>query len=106
MRYFIVAAAMLSLTACDGPKEKAGEAQDRAAANAAGVAYNGDGPAERVGAAEDHADKAARDDVKARKSEITTQADSQADQLEKQARALRDDAKERAKAVGNTTTVQ
>ena len=102
MRYVILATALLALAACDGPKEKAGEARDRAAANVAGVEYRGDGPAERIGAAQDRADKAARQAVEARQDEIKTEADTAADRLEAQAKQLRDDAKARADAVGNT----
>jgi len=97
---------VLALAACDGPKETAGEAQDRAAANAAGAEYKGNGPAERVGEAQDRADKAARADVEARQKEIRTQADTQADRLEEQARELRDDAKKQADAVANRVSAR
>ncbi|MBD8546810.1 hypothetical protein [Sphingomonas sp. CFBP 8760] len=106
MRYVAIAAAVLSLAACDGPKEQTGEAQDRANANAAGVEYEGNGPAERTGEAQDRAEKAARESVDARQDQIKTEADTQADKLEEQAKQLRDEAKARAEAVGNATTTR
>jgi len=108
MRHALIAGAVaaLVLAACDGPRETAGEAQDRAAANAAGTEYKADGPAERVGEAQDRADKAARADVEARQKEIRTQADTKADRLEEQARELRDDAKKQADAVANRVSAR
>jgi len=106
MRYVIAATLPLMLIACDGPAEKAGEARDRATANAAGVEYQGDGPAERVGEAQDRTNKAAREDLDAKQDEIKTQADTQADQLEKQARQIRDDAKKGAAALSNTSAAR
>ncbi|RYE75490.1 MAG: hypothetical protein EOO80_15035 [Oxalobacteraceae bacterium] len=99
MRYMMMATALLLLAGCDGPNEKAGEAQDRAAANVAGVEYKGNGPAERVGEAQDRANKAAREDIEAQRDRITTEADTQADLLEQQAKKIRRSAKERADAL-------
>ncbi|WP_242154872.1 hypothetical protein [Sphingomonas sp. BAUL-RG-20F-R05-02] len=55
-RTSIIAAVALTLglAACNGPNGKAGAAQDEAAANAAGVAYNGNGPAEASASGEGH----------------------------------------------------
>ena len=94
-----MATSLVLLAGCDGPNEKAGEAQDRAAANAAGVEYKGNGPAERIGEAQDRANKAAREDLDAQRDRITTEADAQADRLEQQANEIRRSAKERADAL-------
>ena len=102
MRYLAVAAALAFLAGCDGPNEKAGEAQDQAAANAAGVEYKGNGPAERVGEAQDRANLAAREDLDAQRNRITTEADTQADRLEQQAKEIRRSAKKRADAITST----
>ena len=99
MRYVTTATMLLLLAACDGPAEKAGEAQDRAAANVAGVAYKGDGPGERVGEAEDRANRAAREDLDAQVDRIKTEADAQADRLEAQAKDIRRNAQDRADAL-------
>lgn len=99
MRYMVMATALVLLAGCDGPNEKAGEAQDRAAANAAGVEYKGNGPAERIGEAQDRANKAAREDLEAQRDRITTEADAQADRLEQQAKEIRRSAKKRADAL-------
>lgn len=104
MRYMMVATALVLLVGCDGPNEKAGEAQDRAAANAAGVEYRGNGPAERVGEAQDRANRAARKDLEAQRDRINTEADTQADQLEQQAKEIRRSAKERADALNSAAT--
>ena len=107
-RTAVVAAATLALGlgACDGPKEKAGAAQDQTAANAAGVAYKGNGPAEQAGEAADRADRAnakARDAqsdaLKDQGRAIRSQADAEADTLEAQARAIRGAAKDQAGAL-------
>jgi hypothetical protein len=100
------AALALLISACDGPKERAGAAKDEAAARAAGVAYDGKGPAERAGAAADRVDQAA---AKARDSQadafenqgrvIRAKAEADADRLEQQAEALREHAKNKAKAL-------
>ena len=99
MRYMIIATALILVTGCDGPNEKAGEAQDRAAANAAGIEYKGNGLAERIGEAEDRANRAAREDLEAQRDRIKTEADAQADRLEEQARDIRRLAKRRADAL-------
>jgi hypothetical protein len=104
MRHVAIATVLLLLAACDGPAEKAGEAQDRASANAAGVAYQGDGPAERVGEAEDRANRAARKDLDAQVDRIKTEADTQADRLETQAKDIRRDAQTRADALTRSAT--
>lgn len=99
MRHGTTATVLLLLAACDGPAEEAGEAQDRAAANVAGVAYQGNGPAERVGEAEDRANRAACEDLDAQRDRIKTEADTRADRLEAQARDIRRDAQDRADAL-------
>ena len=104
MRYLAVATALAFLAGCDGPNEKAGEAQDQAAANAAGVEYKGNGPAERVGEAQDRANRASREDLDAQRDRITTEADTQADRLEQQAKEVRRSAKERADALTSAST--
>jgi len=104
MRYMMVATALFLLAGCDGPNEKAGEAQDRAAANASGVEYKGDGPAERIGEAQDRANKAAREDLEAQRDRITTEADMQADRLKQQAKEIRRSATERANALTSAAT--
>lgn len=91
------------VTACDGPKEKAGAARDEAAANATGIPYDGNGPAARAGRAADRVDRA---NARARDSQadaledqgraIEAQADAQADRLEQQAKGLREAAKSKA----------
>lgn len=106
MRNALMVAGVLLLAACDGPNEKAGEAQDRASANAAGVEYNGNGPAERIGEAEDRANKAARQDLDAQKDRVKTEADTEADQLEEQAHQIRADAKAKADALGNSAVIR
>jgi hypothetical protein len=99
-------AGTLALAACSGPKQKAGEAQDQAAANAAGVAYNGSGPAERLGEAQDKADRAAikvrevqADALRQQGREIKSDAAAKADKLDEQAKAIRDSAKDQARTL-------
>ena len=104
MRYVVIATALILVAGCDGPNEKAGEAQDRAAANAAGVEYKGNGPAERIGEAEDRANRAARKDIDAQRDRIKTEADAQADRLEEQAKEIRRLARQRADALTGVTT--
>ncbi|WP_267382764.1 MULTISPECIES: hypothetical protein [unclassified Sphingomonas] len=107
MRIMMMAlAGTLALAGCDGPKQKAGEAQDQAAANAAGVTYNGNGPNERLGKAQDKADRAAAkardaqaDALKQQGREIKSDADAKADKLEEQAKAIRDTAKDQARTL-------
>lgn len=105
MRIMIAAVAgTLMLAACSGPKQKAGEEQDKAAANAAGVPYNGHGPIEQLGEAQDRADRAATkardaqaDALKQQGKEIKSDANAKADKLEEQAKAIRDSAKDQAR---------
>jgi len=104
MRYVVVATALILMAGCDGPNEKAGEAQDRAAANAAGIKYKGNGPAERIGEAEDRANRAAREDLEAQRDRIKTEADAEADRLEEQAKEIRHLAKQRADALTGAAT--
>jgi hypothetical protein len=98
--------AALLLGACDGPAETAGAAKDKAAAEAAGVAYKGDGPNERIGEAQDRAKKAAEEAraaeeeaVEKERDSIRSAADIEAERLEQQAKAVRTAADERADAV-------
>ena len=96
----------LALAAGSGPKQKAGEEQDKANANAAGMAYNGTGPNEQIGAAQDKADRAAKkardaqaNALKQQGHEIKSEADAKADKLEEQAKAIRGTAKEQARTL-------
>ena len=102
----VAMALTLGLAACHGPNEKAGAAQDEAAANAAGIVYNGNGPAEAAGKAADHANRAVAkarneqaDALKDQGRAIRSQADADADKLEEQAKAMRDTAKDKAGAL-------
>jgi hypothetical protein len=92
----IAFAALIALTACDGPRENAGENADFAA----GVVNSPDtlrqGPAERLGEAQDIAAKRAEEakEAEARSLEASADekraiADRQADALEQQADAVR-----------------
>lgn len=99
-------AGTLVLAACSGPKQKAGAEYDKAADNAAGVAYNGTGPNERLGEAQDKADRAAAkardaqaDALKQQGREIKSDADAKADKLEEQAKAIRGQAKDQARTL-------
>jgi len=101
-----LAAICMAISACDGPAEKAGKAQDKAAANASGVAYTGEGPAQRLGEAKDRADRAADDARDAAAQALETQADARrkeadlaAEKLEEQAKAIRDKADIEAEAL-------
>lgn len=96
----------VALTACSGPKQKAGEEQDKANANAAGITYNGTGPNEQLGEAQDKADRAATkardaqaDALKQQGKEIKSEADAKADKLEEQAKAIRGTAKDQARSL-------
>ena len=91
-----------ALAGCDGPRQKTGAAQDKAAAAAQGLPYRGDGPNERVGEAEDRSDAAARDARKVAADALHSEADAirkQADvpaaKLDEQSRALRQAADQR-----------
>src|SRR5688500_6731340 len=59
--HLLMLSGLIVLAACEGPQEQAGEKQDEAAANAAGIPYRGSGPAERMGEAKDRAAAAARE---------------------------------------------
>lgn len=104
MKRGIFAAALLGsmlVTACDGPREQAGERADAAANKGGGVLH--DGPAERLGAIQD---RTARDQAKAIEARadaaedqadaIKAVADERADALEQEAKKLRRDAKQQA----------
>jgi hypothetical protein len=98
--------AALTLGACDGPAETAGAEKDKAAADAAGTAYNGDGPNERIGEAQDRAAKAAenareaeQEALEKEQDSIRSAADIEAERLEQQAKALREAADARADAI-------
>jgi hypothetical protein len=100
----IIAAAVLA--GCDGPHQKAGAAQDEAAAAAQGQPYRGEGPNERVGAAQDRSDTAARSARKDAAEALHTEADAvrrQADvpatRLDEQSQALRKEAGRRGDAL-------
>jgi hypothetical protein len=90
----LILAGAIGLAACDGPNEKAGARQDEAAANAAGVDYEGSGPAERSGQVQDRAEAAARQEQDAAADALESfrrQADVEAEKLEEQARDVRSD---------------
>lgn len=102
----LMLAGLIGLAACEGPHEQAGEKQDEAAANAAGVAYEGSGPAERMGEVRDRAEAADReareaavDALEATARNYQRQADVEAERLEEQARTVRETAEERAEAL-------
>lgn len=88
VRIGITFAALLAVSACDGPNEQAGEVAD----NAAGVMPSEDaiqsGPAETMGERKDEAQDA-REDAR----------EAQADALEDQAEAARETAEEKAEAL-------
>jgi hypothetical protein len=95
----LVLAGLMGLVACEGPHQQAGERQDQAAANAAGVDYSGSGPAERAGKAQDRAEAAARaerdaaaDALEAQARNYQRQADVEAQKLREQARNVREKA--------------
>ena len=99
----LVLVPVLTLAACDGPAEKVGREQDKAAAVAAGQAYSGDGPRERLGEAQDRAEDAARDARAAQANSLhktavgmKAEADLQADRFEQQAKTIREQAKAQA----------
>lgn len=95
-RSVLIAAALLGLSACDGPREDAGEVAD----NAAGVVSSEDavqsGPNETLGEARDDAAESANEAREARADaledaadESRATADQKADALEKQAEQAR-----------------
>lgn len=107
---YIALLGVLALAACDGPKQKAGGAQDRAAAAASGQPYTGEGPNERIGKAADRADRADRrardasaEALKEQGNNIRRQADLSADRLEEQAKAIRQEASRQADALDSRT---
>lgn len=90
-------ACLASLSACDGPNEKAGRDADRAAAASAGQNMTDEGPRERLGEARDRVEKAdarasdaAADALEKQGDQMRTQADIDADRLDEQARGLRE----------------
>lgn len=99
-------AVLAALSSCDGPNQKAGKDQDKAAAAAQGQPYTGSGPNERIGEAQDRA-VAARQDaknaaanaLKAQGDNIQRQADAEAATLDEKSRALRDAADKQAAAL-------
>ncbi|GAO40598.1 hypothetical protein SCH01S_49_00120 [Sphingomonas changbaiensis NBRC 104936] len=109
MRFILIASAGLWLVAaCHGPAQKAGEQQDQVNANLAGQNYTGEGPNERIGESVDRADRAAREArqaaeeaTKKQGEAIRRQADVGATRLDEEAKAVRADAAQRAKALSN-----
>jgi hypothetical protein len=94
----VVAFALLisaaGLAGCDGPRENAGEVADNAAGVGAGTL--GQGPAERLGELQDRAADAAKDAREAQADALDRAADAKrdaadeaAEQLEQQAEKLR-----------------
>lgn len=102
MRNSLTLAATLSLAilaGCDGPKESAGRAADKAAAAANGQTLTQEGPNELMGEAEDRADRADRkaldaqaDLLEQRADQLRQEAAGRADAIDKQAQALRNGA--------------
>ena len=97
---------LASLTACDGPAEKAGKDRDKAAAAANGLSYEGDGSNEKLGEAQDRATTAAtraqdvqEAELKQQARNIRKEADDRADKLDAQAKVIRDEADTRADAI-------
>ncbi len=89
--------ASLALGACQGPNERAGREKDQAEALANGQNVSGDGPNQRQGQAQDQVEAADRRTrnadaaaLESRGDQIRGNADSEADKLDKQARAVRD----------------
>ena len=95
-KHCLMLAGLIGMAACQGPHEQAGQRQDEAAANAAGVDYGGSGPAERRGKVQDRAEAAAReereasaDELEAKAENYRRQADVEAEKLEAEARDVR-----------------
>ena len=89
---------LIALTACDGPREKAGREADRAAAAVAGVSQPEEGPNEKLGEAQDRVERADAQATRAaakaldkQAKQIRAQADLEAERLEKQAEKMRAD---------------
>lgn len=107
MKYLaFVLVTLASLSACDGPAEKAGKDRDKAATAANGLPYEGHGPNEKLGEAQDRATTAAtraRDaqvaELKQQARNIRQEADDRADKLDAQAKVIRDEADTRAGAI-------
>jgi len=96
----------LLLAACQGPAETAGANKDKAIAEAEGRTYDGDGPNERIGEAQDRAADAAEDArnaeaaaVEKQGDSIRTEAEIEAERLEQEAEAVREAADEKADAI-------
>ena len=103
---FALVLSMQMLSGCDGPNEKAGEEQDRAAAAVAGQPYQEGGPNERLGEARDRVVDAQADEARAQariakrqRDEIETSADVAADALENRASVIRANAHRNAAAL-------
>ena len=95
--------AILALSGCKGPAQKAGEQRDKEAAATAGVAYNGSGPNEAVGRQKDRAVEAVDDAKHATAKALREQADQiralaevDAKRLDEQAKSIRSEADGRA----------
>lgn len=108
---YLMLVGFVFLMSCDGAHERAGQKQDEAAANAAGVSYNGSGPAERMGEVQDCAEAAAREAretsaeaLEAKGENIRRQAEVEATNMEQQARSIREAAEDRAKALKQEAT--
>ncbi|WP_395332115.1 hypothetical protein WBP06_04100 [Novosphingobium sp. BL-8H] len=100
---FVGLIAAFALSSCSGPKQRAGEKQDKAQAAAAGVPYSGEGPNERAGKAQDKIDAAHSDAADAQADALIAQgkqvratADAQAERLEQQAKQIRAAARNQA----------
>jgi hypothetical protein len=89
---------LVLLAACDGPNEAKGRAEDRAEAAAAGLNLATEGPQERLGEAQDRVERA---DARARRAgaealerrgdQLRAEAAMEADRLDEQAKAMREE---------------
>ena len=94
----IAIAALIALSACDGPRENAGENADFAAGAVGSADTLRQGPAEKLGEAQDVAARRAEEakEAEARALEATADekraaADKEADALDQQADAVRNE---------------
>lgn len=88
----IVLAGLLTLAACDGPRENAGENADFAAGEVGSNDTLRQGPAERLGEAQDTAAKRAEEAREAEAKALEAQADEAREAADLQADALEDQA--------------
>lgn len=90
----IAFAALIALSACDGPRENAGENADFAAGAVGSTDTLRQGPAERLGEAQDIAAKRAEEAREAEARALEATADEKRAAADQQAKALEDQANE------------